>query len=137
MKLEDAWKAAELAGIADDIRAMPMGMQTQISEGQGGISGGQKQRLMIARAVVGKPKILILDEATSALDNRTQQQVAEALDQLKCTRIVIAHRLSTIKNCNRILVLNQGRIQEQGTYDELIAKNGFFADLIKRQRLDA
>ena len=137
MKLEDAWRAAELAGIADDIRAMPMGMQTQISEGQGGISGGQKQRLMIARAVVGKPKILILDEATSALDNRTQQQVAEALDQLKCTRIVIAHRLSTIKNCNRILVLDQGRIQEQGTYDELIAKNGFFAELIKRQRLDA
>ena len=136
MKLEDAWKAAELAGIADDIRAMPMGMQTQISEGQGGISGGQKQRLMIARAVVGKPKILILDEATSALDNRTQQQVAEALDQLKCTRIVIAHRLSTIKNCNRILVLNQGRIQEQGTYDELIAKNGFFAELVKRQRAD-
>ena len=136
MKLEDAWEAAELAGIADDIRAMPMGMQTQISEGQGGISGGQKQRLMIARAVAGKPKILILDEATSALDNRTQQQVAEALDRLKCTRIVIAHRLSTIKNCNRILVLNQGRIQEQGTYDELVAKNGFFADLIKRQRLD-
>ena len=137
MKLEDAWEAAELAGIADDIRAMPMGMQTQISEGQGGISGGQKQRLMIARAVAGKPKILILDEATSALDNRTQQQVSEALDQLKCTRIVIAHRLSTIRNCDRILVLNQGRIQEQGTYDELIAKNGFFAELIKRQRLDA
>ena len=137
MKLEDAWEAAELAGIADDIRAMPMGMQTQISEGQGGISGGQKQRLMIARAVAGKPKILILDEATSALDNRTQQQVSEALDQLKCTRIVIAHRLSTIRNCDRILVLNQGWIQEQGTYDELIAKNGFFAELIKRQRLDA
>ena len=136
MKLEDAWEAAELAGIADDIRAMPMGMQTQISEGSGGISGGQKQRLMIARAVAGKPKILILDEATSALDNRTQQQVAEALDRLGCTRIVIAHRLSTIKNCNRILVLNQGKIQEEGTYDELIAQNGFFAELIKRQRLD-
>ena len=136
MKLEDAWKAAELAGIADDIRAMPMGMQTQISEGPGGISGGQKQRLMIARAVAGRPKILILDEATSALDNRTQQQVSEALDRLGCTRIVIAHRLSTIKNCSRILVLNQGRIQEQGTYDELIAKNGFFAELIKRQRAD-
>ena len=136
MKLEDAWEAAELAGIADDIRAMPMGMQTQISEGSGGISGGQKQRLMIARAVAGKPKILILDEATSALDNRTQQQVAEALDRLGCTRIVIAHRLSTIKNCNRILVLNQGNIQEEGTYDELIAQNGFFAELIKRQRLD-
>ena len=137
MNLEEAWKAAELAGIADDIRAMPMGMQTQISEGQGGISGGQKQRLMIARAVAGRPKILILDEATSALDNRTQQQVAEALDQLKCTRIVIAHRLSTIRNCSRILVLDQGRIREQGTYDELIAKNGFFAELIRRQRLDA
>ena len=137
MKLEDAWEAAELAGIADDIRAMPMGMQTQISEGQGGISGGQKQRLMIARAVASKPRILILDEATSALDNRTQQQVAGALDRLRCTRIVIAHRLSTIKNCDRILVLNQGRIQEQGTYDELIAANGFFAELIKRQRLDA
>ena len=136
MKLEDAWEAAELAGIADDIRAMPMGMQTQISEGSGGISGGQKQRLMIARAVAGKPKILILDEATSALDNRTQQQVAEALDRLGCTRIVIAHRLSTIKNCNRILVLNQGNIQEEGTYEELIAQNGFFAELIKRQRLD-
>ena len=136
MKLEDAWKAAELAGIADDIRAMPMGMQTQISEGQGGISGGQKQRLMIARAVAPRPKILIFDEATSALDNRTQQKVAEALDQLHCTRIVIAHRLSTIKNCSRILVLNKGRIQEQGTYDELIAQNGFFAELIKRQRLD-
>ena len=136
MNLEEAWKAAELAGIADDIRAMPMGMQTQISEGQGGISGGQKQRLMIARAVAGRPKILILDEATSALDNRTQQQVAEALDRLGCTRIVIAHRLSTIKNCNRILVLNQGNIQEEGTYEELIAQNGFFAELIKRQRLD-
>lgn len=136
MKLEDAWEAAELAGIADDIRAMPMGMQTLISEGSGGISGGQKQRLMIARAVAGKPKILILDEATSALDNRTQQQVAEALDRLGCTRIVIAHRLSTIKNCNRILVLNEGQIQEEGTYDELIARNGFFAELIKRQRLD-
>ena len=136
MKLEDAWKAAELAGLADDIRAMPMGMQTQISDGQGGISGGQKQRLMIARAVAGKPRILILDEATSALDNRTQQQVAEALDRLGCTRIVIAHRLSTIKNCSRILVLNQGQIQEQGTYDELIAKNGFFAELVKRQRAD-
>ena len=136
MKLEDAWKAAEIAGIADDIRALPMGMQTQISEGPGGISGGQKQRLMIARAVAGNPRILILDEATSALDNRTQQQVAEALDRLKCTRIVIAHRLSTIKNCDRILVLNEGRIQESGTYDELLAQNGFFAELISRQRLD-
>ena len=136
LTLDDAWAAAELAGIADDIRAMPMGMQTMISEGQGGISGGQKQRLMIARAVAPKPKILIFDEATSALDNRTQKQVSEALDALKCTRIVIAHRLSTIKNCDRILVLDKGQILEDGTYDELIAKNGFFAELVERQRLD-
>ena len=132
LTLDEAWEAA----IADDIRAMPMGMQTMISEGQGGISGGQKQRLMIARAVAPKPKILIFDEATSALDNKTQKQVSEALDGLKCTRIVIAHRLSTIKNCDRILVLEKGRILEDGTYDELIAKKGFFAELVERQRLD-
>ncbi len=136
LTLQDAWEAAEIAGIADDIRAMPMGMQTIISEGQGGISGGQKQRLMIARAVAPKPRVLMFDEATSALDNKTQKQVSEALDRLRCTRIVIAHRLSTIRNCDRILVLDKGRILEDGTYDELIAKNGFFADLVARQRLD-
>ena len=136
LPLKDAWEAAEMAGIADDIRAMPMGMQTIIAEGAGGISGGQKQRLMIARAVAPKPKILIFDEATSALDNRTQKQVSDALDGLKCTRIVIAHRLSTIKNCDRILVLDKGKIMEDGTYDELIAKNGFFAELVARQRVD-
>ena len=133
---EDAWKAAEIAGIADDIRAMPMGMQTMVSEGSGGISGGQKQRLMIARAIAPKPRVLIFDEATSALDNRTQKQVSEALDALKCTRIVIAHRLSTIKNCDRILYLEDGRIVEDGTYEELIEKNGLFAELVERQRLD-
>ena len=136
LTLEDAWEAAEMAGIADDIRAMPMGMQTLISEGQGGISGGQKQRLMIARAVAPKPKILMFDEATSALDNKTQKQVSEALDALKCTRIVIAHRLSTIRHCDRILVLDKGRIAEEGSYDELIAKNGLFAELVSKQRLD-
>ena len=136
LTLDDAWEAAEMAGIADDIRAMPMGMQTVISEGQGGISGGQKQRLMIARAVAPKPKILMFDEATSALDNRTQKQVSDALDGLNSTRIIIAHRLSTIKNCDRILVLDQGKIVEDGTYDELIARNGLFAELVARQRLD-
>ena len=134
---EDAWEAAEIAGIADDIRAMPMGMNTIIAEGQGGISGGQRQRIMIARAIAPKPKILIFDEATSALDNKTQRQVSEALDKMGCTRIVIAHRLSTIKHCDRILVLDGGRIVENGTYDELIAKGGFFAELVERQRLDA
>ncbi len=136
LTLDEAWEAAETAGIADDIRAMPMGMQTVISEGQGGISGGQKQRLMIARAVAPKPKVLMFDEATSALDNKTQKQVSEALDHLKSTRIVIAHRLSTIKNCDRILVLDKGKIIEDGTYDELIAQNGLFAELVARQRLD-
>ena len=137
LTVDDAWNAAEKAGIADDIRAMPMGMNTMISEGQGGISGGQRQRLMIARAIAPKPKLLIFDEATSALDNKTQKQVSEALDAMGCTRIVIAHRLSTIKHCDRILVLEGGKITEEGTYDELIEKDGFFAELVKRQRTDA
>ena len=136
LTLDDAWSAAEMAGLADDIRAMPMGMHTIISEGSGGISGGQKQRLLIARAVAPKPNILIFDEATSALDNETQKKVSEALSGLNCTRIVIAHRLSTIKECDRILVLDGGRIIEDGTYDELIEMGGFFADLVDRQRLD-
>ncbi len=137
LTLDDAWEAAEKAGIADDIRAMPMGMNTMVSEGQGGISGGQRQRLMIARAIAPKPKLLIFDEATSALDNKTQKQVSEALDAMGCTRIVIAHRLSTIRHCDRILVLDGGSIVEDGTYDELIEKGGFFAELVERQRLDA
>ncbi len=136
LTLDDAWEAAGIAGIADDIHDMPMGMFTLISEGQGGISGGQKQRLLIARAVAPKPKILMFDEATSALDNITQRKVSEALDQMNCTRIVIAHRLSTIRRCDRIIVIDGGRIIEDGTYDELIAKNGFFADLVSRQRLE-
>ena len=136
LTLDQAWEAAEIAGIADDIRDMPMGMHTVISEGQGGVSGGQRQRLMIARAVAPKPSILIFDEATSALDNKTQKQVSDALDKMGCTRIVIAHRLSTIRHCDRILVLEGGAIVEDGTYDELIEKNGRFAELVKRQRID-
>ena len=134
--MDAAWEAAEAAGLAQDIREMPMGMQTMISEGQGGISGGQKQRLLIARAIAPKPNVLIFDEATSALDNLTQKKVTEALDSYKCTRIVIAHRLSTIQSCDRILLLRGGKIEEDGTYDELIAKKGFFAELVERQRLD-
>ena len=136
LTLNDAWEAAELAGIAEDIRAMPMGMNTLISEGSGGISGGQKQRLMIARAVAPKPKILMFDEATSALDNITQKIVSESLDSLKCTRIVIAHRLSTIRNCDRILVLDNGKIVEEGNYDELISKHGVFSSLVERQKIE-
>ena len=137
LTLEEAWDAAEKAGIADDIRAMPMGMNTIISEGQGGISGGQRQRIMIARAIAPKPKLLIFDEATSALDNKTQKQVSEALDAMGCTRLVIAHRLSTIRHCDRILVLDGGKIIEDGTYEELIAQGGYFSELVERQRLGA
>ena len=136
LTLEQAWQAARLADIAEDIQAMPMGMHTIISEGNGGISGGQKQRLMIARAIAPSPKILMFDEATSALDNITQKKISQALDGLKCTRIVIAHRLSTIRHCDRIIVLDNGKIVEDGSYDDLIARGGMFAELVSRQRVD-
>lgn len=137
LTMDAAWEAAEMAGVAQDIRDMPMGMFTLVSEGQGGISGGQRQRLMIARAIAPKPKVLMFDEATSALDNLTQKKVSESLDGLKCTRVVIAHRLSTIRQCDRIIVLDKGRIVEDGTYEELIEQKGFFAELVARQQLEA
>ncbi len=136
LTMTEAWEAAEKAGIADDIHAMPMGMHTIISEGSGGISGGQRQRLMIARAIAPKPKILMFDEATSALDNITQKIVSDSLDALKCTRIVIAHRLSTIRQCDRIIVLDRGKIIEDGNYEELLAQNGFVGQLVARQRIE-
>lgn len=135
LTLEEAWEAARMAGIAGDIERMPMNMHTIISEGSGGISGGQKQRLMIARAIAPKPKIIMFDEATSALDNITQKQVSESLNSLRSTRIVIAHRLSTIKQCDRIIFLENGRIAEDGTFKELVEKDGLFAQLVKRQML--
>ncbi len=131
--LEEAWQIAEKAGIADDIRAMPMGMFTILSEDGGGISGGQKQRLMIARALANNPQIIMFDEATSALDNTTQAIVVETLSKMSNTRIVIAHRLSTIINCDRIIVLDRGRIVEEGNYKELMEKQGLFAKMAKRQ----
>ena len=136
LTIDEAWEAAEMAGIAEDIRNMPMGMHTLISEGSGGVSGGQRQRLVIARAIAPKPKILMFDEATSALDNLTQRKVSDSLETLKCTRIVIAHRLSTIKQCDRIIVLDKGRIIEDGTYQELVTKDGYFAELVARQQID-
>jgi len=131
--LEDAWEAAATAGVDEDIKNMPMGMNTIISEGQGGVSGGQKQRLLIARAIVGKPNLLIFDEATSALDNMTQKKVSDALSKLNCTRIVIAHRLSTIKQCNRIVVIDNGKIIQDGDYDSLMREEGLFKELVERQ----
>ena len=130
---QDAWRAAEMAGLANDVRSFPMQMHTVISEGGSNLSGGQRQRLVIARALALNPKILLLDEATSALDNRTQQIVSESLSQLNVTRIVIAHRLSTIRNADRIYVIKSGRVVEQGNFDELAAQNGVFSQLIKHQ----
>lgn len=131
--LEEAWEAARMSGLADDITAMPMQMHTVVSEGGGNISGGQRQRLLIARALALKPRILLFDEATSALDNRTQAIVSESLDKLEVTRIVIAHRLSTIRNAHRIYVLQAGRVVQQGTFDQLAAVEGLFAQLMARQ----
>jgi ATP-binding cassette subfamily C protein len=112
---------------------MPMGMFTYVSEGGSTFSGGQRQRLLIARAIVNKPKIIFLDEATSALDNRTQTIVTESLDHMDATRIVIAHRLSTVIHADRICYLEGGRIAEMGTYQELMDRNGLFARLARRQ----
>jgi ATP-binding cassette subfamily C protein len=131
--LDEAWEAARMSGLADDIAAMPMQMHTVISEGGGNISGGQRQRLLIARALALKPRILLFDEATSALDNRTQAIVSESLDKLQVTRIVIAHRLSTIRNAHRIYVLHAGRVVQQGSFEELASQEGLFAQLMARQ----
>jgi len=131
--IQDAWVAAEMAGLAEDIRQMPMGMHTWVAEGGGTLSGGQRQRLLIARALVNSPKVLFLDEATSALDNQTQAIVTESMRRMAATRIVIAHRLSTIVHADRICYLEKGRIAESGTYDELMAKKGLFAKLAERQ----
>jgi ATP-binding cassette subfamily C protein len=133
--LEDAWEAARLVGIASDIEAMPMGMETFIGEGATTISGGQRQRLAAARALVGRPRLVIFDEATSALDNETQAQVAESIARLNATRFVVAHRLSTIVGADRILVMDKGRIVESGTYEELMEMDGFFTQLARRQIL--
>jgi NHLM bacteriocin system ABC transporter ATP-binding protein len=133
LTIEDAWDAAERAGLAEDIRNMPMGMHTYVSEGGGTLSGGQRQRLMIARAIVHRPKILFLDEATSALDNKTQAIVTQSMAKMDATRIVIAHRLSTIQDADKICYFDKGKVVEMGTYDELMKKDGHFAELAKRQ----
>ena len=135
-KASNVLKAARAYGMEAHGYTFSMeGMQTIVSEGGGGISGGQRQRILIARAVCGKPKILMLDEATAALDNVTQRHVSDALEGLNCTRVVIAHRLSTIRHADRIIMLDGGKIVEDGTYDELVSKGGAFADLVARQRL--
>jgi ABC-type bacteriocin/lantibiotic exporter with double-glycine peptidase domain len=133
LTLDDAWEAARLSGLDEDINKMPMGMHTVISEGESTLSGGQRQRLLIARAIVTRPKMLFFDEATSALDNVTQAKVAKSLDSFKATRVVIAHRLSTIMNADRIFVIQRGKIVQQGRYGDLLSEPGLFAELAKRQ----
>ncbi len=135
LTMDEAWEAAEMAGIAEDIRSMPMKMFTQLSESANNISGGQKQRILIARALASKPRVLIFDEATSAMDNITQKQITDTLDSIKCTKVVIAQRLSTVRHCDRIIVLDGGKIREDGSFDELMEKNGFFAELVRRQTM--
>ena len=134
LTMDEAWEAAEAAGIAEEIRQMPMGMHTVLSE-SGGLSGGQKQRLLIARALARKPRILLFDEATSALDNRTQAHVQRSMQRRALTRVVVAHRVSTVKDADRIYVLDMGRIVEAGKYDELMRRDGAFAELARRQVL--
>ncbi|MER5307702.1 NHLP bacteriocin export ABC transporter permease/ATPase subunit [Streptomyces sp. NPDC002773] len=132
--LEEVERAVTLAGLADDIRAMPMGLHTMLSDGGATLSGGQRQRLMIAQALVRTPRILFLDEATSALDNETQRQVIEATRALRTTRVVIAHRLSTIMGADRVIAMAEGRVVQDGTPADLLADTaGLFHSLVRRQ----
>lgn len=133
LTMDDAWEAARMVGLDQDIEQMPMGMHTLISEGGGNLSGGQRQRVLIARSIVNRPRIVIMDEATSALDNITQSIVTNSLSRLKASRIIVAHRLSTIQNVDRIFVMDKGKIVEEGNYNELIALDGWFARLARRQ----
>jgi ATP-binding cassette subfamily C protein len=130
---EDAWLAARRACIAEDIEQMPMKMFTVLSDRSVTISGGQKQRILIARALVREPKVLIFDEATSALDNKTQAGVMSAIRDMRCTKICVAHRLSTIVQADRILVMDKGRIVQEGTFDSLMAEDGLFRTLARAQ----
>ena len=133
VSVEEAWEAAIMAGLAEDIKRMPMGMQTIVSEGGTNLSGGQRQRLLIARSLIFKPPIILLDEATSYLDNSTQAIVTESLEKMNATRIIIAHRLSTIRHADRIYVLESGRILQVGSFAELVNQPGLFAKLVARQ----
>jgi NHLM bacteriocin system ABC transporter ATP-binding protein len=133
LPLELAWNAARMAGLGPYIESLPMGMQTIVSEGGSTFSGGQRQRLMIARAIVNRPRILLFDEATSALDSETQAIVTKNLENLQATRIIIAHRLSTIAQADQIFVLDRGNIVQTGTYDALMKTPGPFTELVKRQ----
>jgi len=133
LTIDDAWEAARMAGLEDDIRKLPMNMHTYVSEGGGGFSGGQQQRILIARALVRKPRVIFMDEATSALDNKSQAIVTESMERMQATRIAIAHRLSTIINADRICYMHAGKIAEIGPFEELMKLKGRFYELARRQ----
>ena len=133
--MEEVRSAVELAGLSDDIAALPMGLHTPISQENCTLSGGQQQRILIARALLHKPSILIFDEATSALDNITQARITAGLNRLHCTKLIVAHRLSTIEDCDRILIMDKGRIAEDGTFEQLMNRDSILKNLMNKQMI--
>lgn len=132
---DDAWAAAAKVGLAEDIRALPMGMRTMVGDNAVTFSGGQRQRLVLAAAIARNPRLVILDEATSALDSVTQAKVSESFDRLQVTRVVVAHRLGTIRNADRVIVLEAGRVVQEGSYQDLASVPGIFQNMVRRQTL--
>jgi ATP-binding cassette subfamily C protein len=132
---DDAWAAAAKVGLAEDIRALPMGMRTMVGDNAVTFSGGQRQRLVLAAAIARNPRLVILDEATSALDSVTQATVSESFDRLQVTRVVVAHRLGTIRNADRVIVLDAGRVVQEGTFEGLSGVPGIFQNMVRRQTL--
>jgi ABC-type bacteriocin/lantibiotic exporter with double-glycine peptidase domain len=130
----DIWAALDTAGLGAEVRQMPLGLDTPVSDGSGTLSGGQRQRVLIARALASNPRVLVLDEATSALDNVSQAAVVDVLGRLRITRVTVAHRLSTIRHADRIFVMEAGRVVDEGTFDELMARNELFRAMAMRQQ---
>jgi len=135
ISLAEAWEAVELAGLGDELRALPMGLQTPISDGAKNFSIGQQKRLTIARALAGRPRLLVLDEATSSLDNRAQSHIFDSFQSLGITCFMVTHQLNTVQKADVILVINNGVLDQQGTFTELSQQAGLFRELMKQQML--